>query len=84
MNKWIASDIPRVPKAFGIAKGLASEYNEKNIPYIETPCGLAAGSLQYVLVAGSLLTISFSACAKSIRCSHDEIKDFQPSPVIAR
>ncbi len=46
MNKWIASDIPRVPKAFGIATGLASEYNKKSIPCIEIPCGLAGGSLQ--------------------------------------
>jgi len=78
MNKWIASDIPRVPKAFGIAKGLASEYNEKNIPYIETPCGLVAASLQYVPASGTVLMIALSACAKSIRCSHDEIKDFRP------
>ena len=27
--KWKASDIPRVPKAFGIATGLESEYKEK-------------------------------------------------------
>jgi uncharacterized iron-regulated protein len=38
----IASDIPRDPET-----GLASEYNKKNIPCIETPCGLAEGSLQF-------------------------------------
>jgi len=39
--KWITSDIPRC-----LATGLASEYNEKNIPCIEIPCGLVGGSLQ--------------------------------------
>jgi hypothetical protein len=39
--KWIASDIP-----CGLATGVESEYNEKNIPCIEIPCGLAGGSLQ--------------------------------------
>jgi hypothetical protein len=39
--KWIASDILR-----GLTTGLASEYNEKNLPCIEIPCGLAGGSLQ--------------------------------------
>ena len=34
---------------------------------------------KYVLVAGAVMMISLSACAKSIRYSHDEIKDFQPS-----
>lgn len=41
MNKWIASDIPR-----GLATGSAGEYNKKNIPCIEIPCGFAGGSLQ--------------------------------------
>jgi hypothetical protein len=34
---------------------------------------------KYVLVAGTVLMISLSACAKSLRYSHDEIKDFQPA-----
>lgn len=34
---------------------------------------------KYVLVAGAVLLISLSACAKSIRYSHDEIKDFPPT-----
>ena len=34
---------------------------------------------KYVLVAGTVLMISLAACAKSIRYSHDEIKDFQPA-----
>ena len=34
---------------------------------------------KYVLVAGTVLMISLSACAKSIRYSYDEIKDFQPA-----
>jgi hypothetical protein len=54
--KWIASDIPR-----GLATGLASEYNKKNIPCIEIPCGLAGGSLQYKKVTTKLL-LSPSLC----------------------
>ncbi len=61
MNKWIARDIPS-----GLATGLASKYKEKNIPCIEIPCGLAGGGLQYVLVAGTVMMISLSTCAKSI------------------
>jgi len=49
MNKWIASDISR-----SLATGLASEYNKKNLPCIEIPCGLAGGSLQYVLAEDKL------------------------------
>jgi hypothetical protein len=37
------SDIPR-----GLVTGLTSEYNKKNIPCIEIPCGLARGSLQII------------------------------------
>jgi hypothetical protein len=62
MNKWVASDIPRA-----LATRLASEYKEKNIPYIEIPGGLAGGSLQYVLVAAAGLMGSLSAYTKSIR-----------------
>ena len=40
--KWIASDIPS-----GLVTRLANEYNKRNIPCIEIPCGLAGGGLQY-------------------------------------
>jgi len=41
-NKWIASDI-----SCGLSKELANDYNKKNIPCIEIPCGFAGGSLQF-------------------------------------
>ena len=47
--KWIAGDITRVPKAFGIAAGLAGGHDGKNMPCIEIPCGLAGGDLQILL-----------------------------------
>jgi hypothetical protein len=33
----------------------------------------------HILIAGAILLISVSACAKSIRYSPDEIKDFPPA-----
>ena len=44
--KRSASDIPR-----GLATGLASGYNEKNMLCIEIPCALAGESLQCLAVA---------------------------------
>lgn len=33
---------------------------------------------KHIFIAGAILLISLSACVKSIRYSHDEIKDFPP------
>jgi len=62
MYKWTASDIPR-----HLATGAASECNKKNIPYIEIPCGLAAGRLQLILTVFMFLYLtSFSYAQPSI------------------